>query len=74
MAADPDFADLLRRVRAGDAQAAARLVKQFEPEIRRYVRVRLTDPACWAREAGHSLTTEFISMKASAAKGKTNPA
>jgi RNA polymerase sigma-70 factor (ECF subfamily) len=47
MAADPDFAKLLLRVRAGDSQAAAQLVQQFEPEIRRYVRVRLTDPALY---------------------------
>jgi ECF sigma factor len=38
------FADLIRRVRAGDQQAAADLVRQFEPEIRREVRVRLRDP------------------------------
>jgi RNA polymerase sigma-70 factor (ECF subfamily) len=38
------FRDLLERVRAGDAQAAANLVRQFEPELRRAVRVRLTDP------------------------------
>jgi RNA polymerase sigma-70 factor (ECF subfamily) len=45
MAAQAEFSDLLHRVRAGEAQAAAELVRQFEPEIRRYVRVRLTDPA-----------------------------
>jgi RNA polymerase sigma-70 factor (ECF subfamily) len=38
------FRDLLERVRGGDAQAAANLVRQFEPELRRAVRVRLTDP------------------------------
>jgi DNA-directed RNA polymerase specialized sigma24 family protein len=38
------FRDLLERVRAGDQQAAANLVLQFEPELRRAVRVRLTDP------------------------------
>lgn len=42
---DPQFAALIQRVRAGDSQAAAALVLQFEPEIRRYVRVRLTDAA-----------------------------
>jgi RNA polymerase sigma-70 factor (ECF subfamily) len=38
------FRALLRRVRGGDAGAAAELVRQFEPEIRRAVRLRLTDP------------------------------
>jgi DNA-directed RNA polymerase specialized sigma24 family protein len=38
------FRDLVRRVRAGDQQAAAALVRQFEPETRRYIRLRLTDP------------------------------
>ncbi|MBY0229223.1 MAG: hypothetical protein K2W96_08105 [Gemmataceae bacterium] len=38
------FADLLARVRAGDQQAAADLVRDLEPELRRAVRVRLTDP------------------------------
>ena len=34
---------LLRRVRAGDAQAAAELVRRYEPAIRRAARVRLVD-------------------------------
>jgi len=38
------FVELLRRVRAGDQIAAADLVRQFEPELRRAVRVRLSDP------------------------------
>jgi RNA polymerase sigma-70 factor (ECF subfamily) len=37
------FGDLIRRVRAGDQQAAADLVREYEPEIRRAVRLRLTD-------------------------------
>lgn len=44
MAADNDFAELLRRVRAGDDQAATQLVRQYEPEIRRAVRIRLANP------------------------------
>ena len=47
MAAQAEFIELLHRVRAGEAEAAAELVRQFEPEIRRYVRVRLTDPALY---------------------------
>jgi RNA polymerase sigma factor (sigma-70 family) len=43
MSEDPSFVDLLRRVRAGDQQAAADLVRRYEPAIRREVRLRLTD-------------------------------
>jgi RNA polymerase sigma-70 factor (ECF subfamily) len=38
-----DFADFLRRVRAGDQQAAAELVRRYEPLIRREVRLHLED-------------------------------
>jgi RNA polymerase sigma-70 factor (ECF subfamily) len=37
------FDDLIRRTRAGEDRAAAELVRQFEPAIRRAVRARLTD-------------------------------
>lgn len=37
------FEDLLRRVRGGDQGAAAELVRQYEPTIRRVARVRLLD-------------------------------
>src|SRR4051812_3091503 len=43
MSAD-GFADFLARVRAGDEQAASELVRQYEPLIRREIRLRLTDP------------------------------
>ena len=36
--ADEDFASFLARVRAGDEQAAADLVKRFDSVIRREVR------------------------------------
>ncbi len=39
-----EFADFLCRVRAGDADAASALVREYEPLIRREVRLRLTDP------------------------------
>ncbi len=39
----PDFADFLRRIRAGDDSAALELVNRFEPLIRREVRVRIGD-------------------------------
>jgi RNA polymerase sigma-70 factor (ECF subfamily) len=38
------FAELIGRVRAGDEQAAAVLVRRYEPEIRREVRFLLRDP------------------------------
>jgi RNA polymerase sigma-70 factor (ECF subfamily) len=40
---DDAFRDLIRRIRAGDQQAAAELVRQYEPEIRRAIRLRLGD-------------------------------
>jgi RNA polymerase sigma-70 factor (ECF subfamily) len=41
MSEDNLFADLLRRVRAGDQEAAAELVRLYEPEVRRAARIRL---------------------------------
>jgi RNA polymerase sigma-70 factor (ECF subfamily) len=38
------FADFVRRVRAGDGEAAAELVRAYEPLIRREVRLHLEDP------------------------------
>lgn len=38
------FRSLLRRVRAGDAQAAVELVRAYEPSLRRQIRIQLTDP------------------------------
>src|SRR5262245_40102467 len=38
------FAQLIARVRAGEDQAAAALVRRYEPEIRREVRFLLRDP------------------------------
>src|SRR5262249_30309699 len=43
MPPDPTFDELIRRVRAGDQQAAAELVRLYEPAIRRAVRFRLVD-------------------------------
>src|SRR5262245_6660981 len=37
------FADFIRRIRAGDDQAARDLVRLYEPVIRREVRLRLRD-------------------------------
>jgi RNA polymerase sigma-70 factor (ECF subfamily) len=38
------FAALIQRVRTGDQDAAAELVRRYEPAIRRVVRVHLRDP------------------------------
>jgi RNA polymerase sigma-70 factor (ECF subfamily) len=38
------FRELIARVRAGEDEAAAELVRRYEPQIRREVRLRLTDP------------------------------
>src|SRR5215471_17657917 len=44
MPEDDPFTDLIRRVRAGEEEAAAELVRRYEPAIRRVVRVHLRDP------------------------------
>jgi RNA polymerase sigma-70 factor (ECF subfamily) len=41
----PDFARLLAQVRNGDEAAAAELVRCYEPEIRRFIRFRLSSPS-----------------------------
>jgi RNA polymerase sigma-70 factor (ECF subfamily) len=38
-----DFLDLIQRIRAGDDEAAATLVRRYEPLVRREVRLRLQD-------------------------------
>jgi RNA polymerase sigma-70 factor (ECF subfamily) len=44
MLPDRSFVDFIARIRAGDAQAAAELVRRYESAIRMEVRVRLRDP------------------------------
>src|SRR5262249_52352318 len=44
MAEDVSFIEFIRRIRAGDEQAAVELVRRYEPVIRREVRFRLRDP------------------------------
>jgi RNA polymerase sigma-70 factor (ECF subfamily) len=39
-----DISDLIERVRAGDQAAAAELVRDYEPHVRRAVRIQLRDP------------------------------
>jgi RNA polymerase sigma factor (sigma-70 family) len=43
MSEAPAFEELIRRVRAWDQEAAAELVRRYEPAIRRAVRFRLAD-------------------------------
>jgi RNA polymerase sigma-70 factor (ECF subfamily) len=45
IAAQPEaqFAELIGRIRAGDGRAAEELVRQYEPLVRRAIRVRLED-------------------------------
>jgi RNA polymerase sigma-70 factor (ECF subfamily) len=45
MAEKSTFQELMARVRARDTEAAAELLRRYEPTIRRAIRVRLTDPA-----------------------------
>jgi RNA polymerase sigma-70 factor (ECF subfamily) len=40
---DEEFSALLGHARSGESDAATELVRRYEPELRRYVRVRLTD-------------------------------
>lgn len=41
--ADSQFGELIQKVRSGDEEAAAQLVKLYEPAIRRAVRLRMGD-------------------------------
>jgi RNA polymerase sigma factor (sigma-70 family) len=45
----PDFPSFIRRIRTGDDQAARELVEQYEPVIRREVRMRLRDPRLFSQ-------------------------
>ena len=40
MTTEETFADLLQRIRAGDAAAAEKLVERYQPALRRMVHVR----------------------------------
>jgi RNA polymerase sigma-70 factor (ECF subfamily) len=50
MPPDPSFDDLIHRIGVGDDQAATRLVRDFEPTVRRVLRARLRDNAGARRE------------------------
>jgi RNA polymerase sigma-70 factor (ECF subfamily) len=44
MSDEASFPDFIRRIRAGDAQAAVELIQRYESVVRLEVRVRLIDP------------------------------
>jgi RNA polymerase sigma factor (sigma-70 family) len=44
MSDESEFAEFLRRIRAGDADAARDLVRRYEAAVRLEIRVRLVDP------------------------------
>ena len=44
MVSDEEFSALMARVRGGETDAAAELVRMYEPEIRRAARLKLHDP------------------------------
>src|SRR5215472_16638619 len=43
MVDEQTFSEFVRRIRAGDEEAAAELVRQYEPLIRREIRLRMED-------------------------------
>ena len=49
MSESATFSDFIRRIRAGDDQAARELVARYEPVIRCEVRLRLRDPRLFSR-------------------------
>ena len=44
MPSQDTFAHFIARIRAGDEQAAAELVRRYEPAIRTEIRMRFSDP------------------------------
>jgi len=44
MSAERSFVELMQAVRSGDQEAAAELVRRYEPAIRRVIRFKLADP------------------------------
>jgi RNA polymerase sigma-70 factor (ECF subfamily) len=69
MSEELSFRDLIGRVRRGDEQAAAELVRKYEPAIRRAVRFRLTDPrlrrTCDSMDVCQSVMLSFFVRAAS---------
>jgi hypothetical protein len=49
---DTAFAGFMRRIRAGNKQAARELIERDEPVVRRKVKMRLRDPRLYRRRGG----------------------
>src|SRR5947207_1648190 len=65
------FADFVRRIRAGDEQAAADLVRQYEPLVRREIRLGLTEPGlCRALDSMDICQSVMASFFVQAACGR----
>jgi RNA polymerase sigma factor (sigma-70 family) len=64
------FQDLWKRVRAGDEQAAAELVRRFEPLVRFEARLRITDPRLGRQyDSGDICQSVLASLFMRAARG-----
>src|ERR1700730_3147059 len=71
MANESGFTEFLRRIRSGDEEAAAELVRRYEPLIRREVRMRLTDPRlCRLFDSGDICQSVLLSFFVRAATGQ----
>jgi RNA polymerase sigma factor (sigma-70 family) len=72
-----DFADFLRRIRAGDDTAAVELVERFEPLIRRVVRRRIADDrlnrAFDSLDVSQSVLAKFFSRASTGEYELTQP-
>jgi DNA-directed RNA polymerase specialized sigma24 family protein len=78
MSEESEFADFLRRVRAGDDDAATELVRLYEPLLRREIRLKLHDPSL-ARMLGcsdicQSVLASFFVRAAAGQYDLTQPA
>jgi RNA polymerase sigma factor (sigma-70 family) len=66
-----NIADFVKRIRAGDEQAAAELVQRYEPIVRREIRLRLTDPGlCRALDSMDICQSVMASFFVQAACGR----
>ncbi len=54
-----DLSTLMDRLRKGDALAAEELVAAYEPEIRRFIRIRLSSPRMRISERSLNFVTLF---------------
>jgi RNA polymerase sigma factor (sigma-70 family) len=68
MTEDSAFQEFIRRIRAGDEQAAVELVRLYEPAIRVEVRMRLSDPrlfrVCDSMDICQSVLSSFFARAA----------